>query len=227
MIERPLVLFIIIISIFTFISYLDPASSNDFKLRHIMWWKLDLLQEGNLATWFSSILFMICGLSFTIIGWNNSKLFVFPIFFKYFFRFMSMVCYALSADEVVCIHQFFEKYIEKNIMHITSLPIQAIVYFLGLLAIPIILFSIIINIYIFYKIFLKIPKSKSKQYAWGFLSFALIGTLYIFLSNAAEGYLDYHHISHRFISCLEEVIELLVLFCFIKCNIIIAKSYDL
>lgn len=104
----PLFFLILFFTLTTFAAYFTHGEAwqriAGFNMHRILQ-LLDLREENTLATWFSSQLFLITGLSFVLLGWQRAEKFAPGLSTTWIFRLAAIGACLLSADEVASIHE--------------------------------------------------------------------------------------------------------------------------
>ena len=217
---KPAALIAVLCVIGTFAAnYLQGQSDSlDFFLR-----KLDLRHEGSLATWFESCLFLLCGMSFVMLGWKRERSQITSTLFRYVLILAALGCIFASADESATIHESME----VRVRHSAGIPDEAPVAAFLFLYAPVVLTALGIITYILFKLISKMPGPKaSRRLAKIFLLAAVVAIPAVMLLESLEYYYNYYSHWPRVMLCLEESMELVAIFGLLGSNYLIARSYE-
>lgn len=225
LISRSLLILVSIFIIGTFIASTGYSFVDDWIW---IFEKLNLRKETNFATWFESVLFVLCSLSFVMIGWSKGSSRIMSIFSKYFFRLTALASFFFSADEVVSVHEHLGVRLEQNTGLFEQTALEAKGFSWVLLYAPVVLIGLVVIIFIFYKLISKMP-GRSEDRRWAFIYVALfsIGIPSVIVLEVFEGFYWMQGSLNTFLPCFEESLELITLCSFIACNTLIARAYQL
>lgn len=200
-------------------NYLQGQSDSlDFFLR-----KLDIRHEGSLATWFESCLFLLCGMSFAVLGWKQERRQVIPNLFRYVLILAALGCIFASADESATIHES----LEIRVRHSTGIPDEAPVAAFLFLYAPVVLTGLVVITYILGKLISRMPGPKGpRRLAKVFLLAAVVAIPAVMLLESLEYYCNYYSHWPSVMLCLEETMELVAILGFLGSNHLIARSYE-
>jgi hypothetical protein len=222
-----LIISIILISSTLITYYAEFRGDNSTFIKAFLNW-FDLNQSGNAAIWLSVIIWLICGMSFSILGLSktvNSKISlknrVFLIIFSLF------VC-LLSIEKIFEFHLMID-FRAINFLGFFSKRLQegSHFYWLFLLIIPIFLMLVVNFLVIYYKLLNGIsPTHKLRVIAKSLFISALLCIPLVILFDVLQGYYWRGGMQNTVFNSLEESIELVGLSCFIGCNKFIASYYD-
>ncbi len=207
----------LLIILMTFASSMDlpPIGSpmEKWKIRHIILYMLDLKHEGTIATWWSSLLFLMAGLSFVPMGWPRPGQYQekIPI---WIFRLNAFAFTFFSLDEMVSIHERIGVMIEKMTKTLPVIrpeqPGLSWVFVYG----PIVLVGIITIGYAYARYFNAAYGSMLRGFVW-ILLLALVCVPVIILMELAGGMIQ---------ASIEEALEIAVICTLIYVNSRLSKA---
>ena len=190
--------------------------------------QLDLRREANIATWFQSGLFLLCGLSFALLGWKRDNGTEIPTRLRYVLLVAALACCFASADEAATLHERLGIRLEKGTGILDRTPIERSGYSWVLLYAPVVLTGLAVTTYGLHRVILKMPGPEgNRRRARAFLLTAVVGIPGVLLLEALEGGCQYYGYWVPVLPCLEETLEIIVLLGFIGSNSLIAGSYEL
>ena len=212
----------------TFVSYMYAPEQDHWQFHHYLLWIVDLRKEHNLATWFEGCLFLLCGLSFSVIGWSDRT----PQFLtdRYIWIARIAVCAAcfFSADEILSIHEGLGIRLENRTALFQTTPIAESGFSWLLLYIPPVGIGLV-AVYRLYTAMLKnVPKHRTLHRRTRVLAYLGVGIVpVIFLLEGLEGYILMSGQFVTIVPCFEEAIEVLALLLFTRINTNFASTLDL
>ncbi|MDM8565767.1 hypothetical protein QUF74_08950 [Candidatus Halobeggiatoa sp. HSG11] len=211
----------------TFLSYLtyEDEFQRIFDVNiHRVLVLLDLRKENTVGTWFSSILFLITGLSFVLLGWSSN--FKIANWQRLIFKLTAIGAVLLSADEVASIHETVGKWLKRAAEDLINfLPIDNKGFIWVVLFAPIAIAGLIATVIALHKVIA--TTSVSKQMATWALWLAVLCLPMVFIFEMLEWYLysKQQHIGS--LSCWEEMFELLGMYSLFTCAVLIAGRHKL
>ncbi|MCK5877706.1 MAG: hypothetical protein KAG43_08720 [Candidatus Marithrix sp.] len=177
---------------------------------------LDLRKENTLGTWFSSILFLITGLAFVLLGWGSS----FKIWQQFIFKMTAIGAVLLSADEVASIHETVGKWIKRAVEDLfTFLPTDERGFVWVLFFAPIAIAGLIATVVALQKVINSQPKA-----VWA-LWIAVLCLPSVFVFEILEWVLYSERL--KILGCWEEMFELLGMYSLFVCAVLIAGKNKL
>ncbi len=223
MLSRPLMVILLILMAGTFLSVAigEPTGNWSWRLN-----KLNLAREGNLATWFESVVFLICGLSFAMIGWSRNTS-VLTDLMRRMFQGVALISCFFAADEMLQIHEEMGEKVDSVTTIFQETTLAKVEFSWILIYGPILLVGLALFVYIIRKqssilsLFQEVPRAKI------YLIVAISCVPAILGFEAIEGYLWSHGNKQNMFPFFEESFEVIALYSFIRFNTIIAKSHDL
>lgn len=222
---KPVVVIAIIFIIIPFVAYFYGENEDIIS---IALKKLDLRNEGTFAAWYESILFILCGITFALIGWSKKAEDFLSRFIQLFFRLMSLACIFMSADEAIELHESMGRKIEHKTGIFDQTSLQEIGFSWILVYGPIALIGIVIIASIYKNVLIRLPLDNNQvRSVKKYLMCALAGIPFVISLEIFEGYLWYADQKNVLLPCFEEMLEVFVISCFIWCNYLIAKFSDL
>ncbi|MEK7989907.1 MAG: hypothetical protein VSS52_002775 [Thiotrichaceae bacterium] len=184
----------------------------------------DLRDENTLATWFSSILFLIASVGFVLLGWGQSQTYTLSFFGRFSLQITALGLCLLSADEVGSFHETVGSWFERKVIVWDGL--QGMGFSWLLLFSPFALFGLIICGQQLYKLM----KNLSKTVRWHsmiLLSLACVLLPSVLILEALQGYWILTKQGETVFTCLEEMFELLGIYSLFLLALIIARQHQL
>ncbi|MDM8568437.1 hypothetical protein QUF50_02770 [Thiotrichales bacterium HSG1] len=206
----------------TFLSYLTYTYEFqrvfDINIRRVLV-LLDLRKENTLATWFSSMLFLMTGLAFVLLGWGSN----FKNWQRFIFKLTAVGAVLLSADEVASIHETVGKWIQRALEDlITFLPIGGGGFVWVLLFAPIAIAGLIATVIALHQIV------KFQRKAAIALWIAVLCLPAVFMFEILEWMLhSFQSEKLKILTCWEEMFELLGMYSLFICAVLIAGRHKL
>ena len=191
---------------------------------------LDLRQENNLATWYSSILYLMVGIGFILLGWGNSVEFQISRLSRYLFQLAAIGAILISADEVASIHETVGKSLARFVdQFLLTTPMGDIRFFWVIPFAPFALLGLVMIVYQLHQLIAKLPTQNNwqRQQAYIALWSALLFLPGVFLAELIEWYLVTIKQSGTVLTCFEEMFELLGMYGLFFCVMCIGKQYQL
>ena len=191
---------------------------------------LDLRKENTLATWFSSIVFLVVGVGFLLLGWGTASNFTISHLNQGIFRLATIGAILLSADEVASVHETAGKWFGRFAAKVlTSLPVDDKGFSWVILFAPIALLGLIIVIFVLYKIIINMPTITDWECyaAYIALSTAFVCLPGVFILELFEWQSHSLKIGITILSCFEEAFEMLGMYSLFFTTTLIARQYEL
>lgn len=187
---------------------------------------LDLRKENTLATWFSSVLFLMTGLAFVLLGWSEN--FKIANWQRFIFKLTAIGAVLLSADETASIHETVGKWLKHLVENLlTFLPIDNKGFIWVLLFAPLALAGLIATVIALRKVIATIPISKQRYMTTWALWLAVFCLPGVFVFELLEWQLYSTQQSVGALNCWEEMFELLGMYSLFVCALLIARQYKL
>lgn len=191
---------------------------------------LDLRQENNLATWYSSILYLLVGIAMILLGWGNSAAFQISQLSRFLFQLAAVGAVLISADEIASIHETVGKSLARFAnQFLLATPMVDIRFFWVIPFAPFALLGLIMIVYQLHQLIKKMPSQNNwqRQQAYIALWAALLFFPGVFLSELMEWYWVTIEQFGTVLTCFEEMFELLGMYSLFLCVILIGKQYQL
>ena len=191
---------------------------------------LDLRQENNLATWYSSILYLMVGVGLILLGWGNSVEFRISRLSRFFFQLAAIGAILISADEVASIHETVSNSLGRFVnQFILTTPMGDTRFFWAIPFGAIASIGLIIIVYELYRLIAQLPGQNNwqRQQAYIALGGALLFLPGVFLSELMEWYFVTIKQFGTVLTCFEEMFELLGMYGLYICVMQIGKQYQL
>jgi hypothetical protein len=188
---------------------------------------LDLREENTIATWFSSILFLLAAMSFILLGLSGNKNYYLTHQQRLSVRFAALGFCALSADEVGSMHETVGTWTDRTLQLLEGTPIYGKGY-PWLLATPLIVIIFIFIIYNLYQVtrlsqFSEQLRLNIRLLLWS----AAILLPSVFVFEFIEAYLGYLRQKDTPFPVIEEMLELFGVFSVFLANVLIARHFRL
>ncbi len=223
MLTKPLAITLLILIAGTFLSYLIGIPTGDWSWRLN---KLNLAREENFATWFESLTFLICALSFAMVGWSRNV----PAesrWIQRLFQVIALISCFFAADEIMEIHEKIGVKLERVSGIFRDTAISEVGFSWILVYAPILLVGGVVFLYVLKRYNATRSTLRIVPKAKVYLIVAICCVPMVLLFEATEGYLWSLGNYVTLVPCFEESFEVIALFSFIRFNTIIAMSYDL
>ncbi len=230
----PLLLFSLFFILTTFIAELTQGGEwqRVFGMNlHRVLELLDLREENTLATWFSSMVFLMTGLAFLLLGWSSSPEFAISRLTRLVFQLTTIGAVLLSADEVASIHETAGKWFQRFVSSLwVNAPPDEKGYFWVVLFAPFLLAGFLAAAYVLRQLISNMPTSRDWQRyaAYVALLVALLCLPGVFVFELLEWYLDNSvNQSSHILTCWEEAFEIIGMYSLFLCTMLIARRYQL
>ncbi|MFK5971342.1 MAG: hypothetical protein QM487_14660 [Candidatus Marithrix sp.] len=180
---------------------------------------LDLRKENTLATWFSSILFLMTGLAFVLLGWSAN--FKIANWQRFIFKLTAIGAVLLSADEVASIHETIGKWGKRAAEDlIIFLPIDERGFVWVLLFAPIAIVGLIATVIALSKV-----SQNSQRTVFIALWIAVLCLPTVFAFELFEWIFYSEKI--KVLGCWEETFEILGMYSLFICAVLIGRQNKL
>ena len=228
-IRKPLIGLCILFFLTTLAAYVNDRCGQPYTLI----WNADLRHEGNLAVWFQSALFLICGLSFGMIGWAKAGPLRLRKASAWFLRLVALGCVFLSADETLMIHERFARAFQRRFGILAGTAIHGRGYSWPLVYGPVAFIGAAALIVLYVKLISQAPLSEAagkrpRRNAAVALAIGLLAVPAVLGCEVLEAWLvaGGAEVQKMILPCFEEALELVLLMGLLTCNTIIARLYD-
>ncbi len=207
----------------TFLSYISYAYEFqrlfDINIHRVLV-LLDLRKENTLATWFSSILFLMTGLAFVLLGWSAN--FKIANWQRFIFKLTAIGAVLLSADEVASIHETTGKWGKRIAEDLISfLPVDERGFVWVLIFAPIAIVGLIATVIALSKVI----NQNYQRIATVALWLAVFCLPAVFIFEIFEWI--FYSEKLKVLGCWEEVFELLGMYSLFICALLIARQNKL
>jgi uncharacterized membrane protein (Fun14 family) len=228
----PLFLLIVFFSLTTFIAYATQGAGwgrvegiNGHRVLEL----LDLREENNLATWYSSILYLLVGIALILLGWGNSVEFQISRLSRFLFQLAAIGAIVISADEVASLHETVGKSLARfTNQFILTTPTDTRFFWVIPYA-PFALLGLILVVYQLHQLITKMPSQNNwqRQQAYIALWAALLFLPGVFLTELIKWYQATANEFGTIVYCFNEMFELLGMYSLFICVMLIGKRYQL
>ncbi len=215
---------VLVLAAGTFASYLDHDPS---RLANFVWQKLNLRIEANAATWFESVLFLLCGASFALVGFAPKQRLSLPWWQRLFFQAMALACVFLSADEVASFHERIGMRLEESTGILEGSSVDGVGYSWVLIYGPALVAVIVAVRLTGMRLARRLAEPALRRQATRALSLAMIAAPMIVVLEAEDGFLVSRGATGSILPCFEETMELAALFGFLAGNTFLARGFEL
>lgn len=206
------------------------AGNEEFRVFQVNWQRvlqlLDLREENTVATWFSSILFLVVSLAFLLLGWSTTPQFVISQQARWWFRLSAIGACLISADEVASVHETVGKWFARFMHQQSDTPVDEKGFSWILLFAPPALFVFSIMVYHLFQTLKTLPREK-RQYAQFALVTAFLSLPSVFGFELLEAYFTYTQPTRTVFPCFEEAAEVVGMYSLFLCAVLIANHYEL
>jgi hypothetical protein len=225
----PVFLLCLFFCLTTFFSY-QTQDANWERFLSINWHRvvvlLDLREENTIATWFSSIVFFLTFLSFVLLGWGDAPHYKPNNQQRLVFKLAALASCLLSADEVGSMHETAGSWADRSLTLLQDTPIYGMGYPWLLLS-PIIVLVFIIIVFNLFQITTSVHQAKETVKIRILLWAAIVILPSVFVFEFMEAYLGYLRQKNTFFPVVEEMLEVIGMFCLYIANILLARYYRL
>lgn len=212
----------------TFLAYF--SGNEEFRIFQVNWHRilqlLDLREENTLATWFSSVLYLIVSLAFVLLGWSTTPNFTISRPARRWFRLSAIGTCLLSADEVASIHETVGKWFARFMHQWLNTPVDEKGFSWALLFGPIALGAFFITAYHLFQTLTSMSKEKRQQ-AQFILIIAVLSLPSVFGFEALEAYFTYIQHMRTIFPCFEETAEVAGMYSIFFCTVLVIDHYEL
>ena len=164
--KTPILLILLMIIIFSFMSYFFGFQLTLVKDRGVLMWiihgffyQLDFTHNLSLATWFISFIILVIASGFFLIGWGDREKLKISTTRQWFIRLFSVIAFILSADEILLLRDQLGKKIENTTGLLDKINVEHLGYSWLFVYIPLALAGMIVFIFVFNKLIKNIKKS--------------------------------------------------------------------
>ena len=232
--KTPIFLVILMIIIFSFMSYFFGFQLTLVKDRGVLMWiihgvfyQLDYTHDLTLATWFISFMMLVIASGLFLIGWGDREKLKIGSTKQMFIRLFSVTAFILSADEILLLREQLGKKIEDMTSLLDKINVEHLGHSWLLVYIPFALIGTIVFIFVFNNLIKNIKSVNPKFYINRYLSaiillvpiyfiFAFVGR-YLVMSGNPIGVIPY----------FEGILKMGLIYCFYSFVLKIIESYNL
>lgn len=188
---------------------------------------LDLREENTLATWFSSVLFLITSLSFVLLGWGNAQTFSPTLATRRIFQISAIGACYLSADEMASIHETIGHWLARIVNSEVGAPIDTHGFSWVLFFAPVGIFMLFWLANLLYRTIAAMPLNQRRTQAKFAIACALIFLPGVFALEVLQAYLAYIKLGANIIPCFEEMFEVFGMYGLFLATSSISSHYQL
>lgn len=232
--KTPILLIILMITIFSFMSYFFGFQLTLVKDRGLLMWiiydvfyQLDYTHDLSLATWFISFIILVCASGFFLIGWGDREKLKIGSTRQWFIKLFSMTAFFLAADEILLLRVQLGKKIEYTTGFLDKTKIEHLGYSWLLVYIPLALIGMIIFIFVFNKLIKNIKSVNHKFFINRYLGSIILLVPIYFIFALGGRYLLMVDTSIKLILYFEGVLKMGLIYCFYCFVLIISENYNL
>jgi len=220
---RPIIVVSIFLSLITILIFYNFPGTSENTL--LSWFNLNM--PNTIADWFSVLIWIVCGLSFYLLGRKNLDTNQLKRKDKLFLSVFGILVCLISFEKIFHFHLMFE-FRAINVLGLFSPELRkdSPYYWLFIFIIPLLLF-ILINLVISYLRLLKaIDEKGTKRRIIYYISSAVILMPMSVSFDVLQGYFWYEGDKHTVFNSIEAVLELAAICCIIGGNKAIAEFYS-
>ncbi len=224
---KPAIIITIILSIATLIHFLNLFDLQNHDLSNKILKVLDLNKEGTIAIWFAIFIWIICGLSFSTIGFSSNGNYGISKSQRILLIFSGLFICLVSFDKIFHFHLMIDLRV-INILGIfsPSLRKDSPYYWLFLIIIPAFIYIFISIILVYIKLIKGIKKNELRKTTLIFLFSALICIPLEVGLDMLQGFYWYEGQKHTIFNSFEAMVELAGVLCFMGANKTIMRYYS-
>ena len=189
--------------------------------------RFDLRYEGNAATWFETILFFVCGMTFACLGWSPGEAFRRFRLDRWIYRLGALASFFFSLDEASGFHEYVGRTLERKIGVLQGSAIEGhgygwvVVYLVPCVA------GVAVLCWRTLRVLRQAPEPRGVRMAKASLLGLLLAAVALFVLEVVQGYLAYHGQSVTISACFEESCEVFLLLCLTYAHLCVARAHDL
>jgi len=232
--KTPILLILLMIIIFSFMSYFFGFQLTLVKDRGVLMWiihgtffQLDFTHDLSLATWFISFIILVIASGFFLIGWGDREKLKISTTRQWFIRLFSVIAFILSADEILLLRDQLGKKIEDTTGLLDKINVEHLGYSWLFVYIPLALAGMIVFIFVFNKLIKNIKSVSHKFFINRYLSSIIILVPLYFILAFIGRYMLMSGTSSRLIPYFEGVLKTGILYCLYNFVLKIIESYNL
>ena len=232
--KTPILLILLMIIIFSFMSYFFGFQLTLVKDRGVLMWiihgvfyQLDFTHDLSLATWFISFIILVIASGFFLIGWGDREKLKISTTRQWFIRLFSVIAFILSADEILLLRDQLGKKIEDTTGLLDKINVEHLGYSWLFVYIPLALAGMIVFIFVFNKLINNIKSVNHKFFINRYLSSIIILVPLYFILAFIGRYMLMSGTSSRLIPYFEGVLKTGILYCLYNFVLKIIESYNL
>lgn len=232
--KTPILLVILMITIFSFMSYFFGFQLTLVKDRGVLMWvihgvfyQLDYTHDLSLATWFGSFMLLMVASGFFLIGWGDREKLKIDSTRQWFIRLFSVIAFILSADEILLLRDQLGKKIEDTTTLLDKINVEHHGYSWLLVFIPLALIGMIVFIFVFNKLIKNIKSVNHKFFINRYLSSIILLIPVYFIFASVGRYLLVTGTAIKLIPYFEGMLKMGLIYCFYGFVLKIIESYNL
>ncbi len=232
--KTPILLVILMIIIFSFMSYFFGFQLTLVRDRGVLMWiihgvfyQLDYTHDLSLATWFISFMMLVIASGLFLIGWGDKEKLKIGSTRQWLIRSFSVIAFVLSADEILLLREQLGMKIEDTNSLLDKINVEHLGHSWLLVYIPLALIGTIMFIFVFNRLIKNIKSVNPKFFINRYLSviivlvpiyfiFAFVGR-YLLMSGSTLGLIPY----------FEGILKMGLIFSFYSFVLKIIESYKL
>jgi hypothetical protein len=226
---RPIIIISVFLSIITILEFFNFFKETSLNFVDVILDIFSLNQMDSVGIWFNVILWIICGISFIMLGLGKSDKLNLTSSYRLTLLIIGLLLCVASFEKIFHFHLMFE-FRAINLLGFFSADMRkdSPYYWVFLIVIPIflfILFSLIITLYKLYKGIE--PKTKIKRITFIYILTALLCIPMNIIFDIIQGYLWYAGQRNTIFNSIEAIFEVIGLICFIGFNKTVATYYSI
>ncbi|MCK5051417.1 MAG: hypothetical protein KAS53_06755 [Candidatus Cloacimonetes bacterium] len=232
--KTPILLVILMIIIFSFMSYFFGFQLILVKDRGVLMWiihgvfyQLDYTHDLSLATWFISFMMLIIASGFFLIGWGDREKLKISSTRQWFIRLFSVIAFILSADEILLLREQLGKKIEDTTTLLDKINVEHLGHSWLLVYIPLALIGTVVFIFVFNNLIKNIKSVSPKFFINRYLSLIILLVPVYFIFAFVGRYLMMSGNSISVIPYFEGILKMGMIYCFYSFVLKIIESYNL
>lgn len=192
--------------------------------------KLDLRHEFNLASWFQSTLFLVCAATFALLGWSRpaDERVSLPRFARYVAQIGAVACVFFSADEMLMLHERMGILLEEGTGIGKGTAIEGLGFSWVLVYAPLALAGAYLVLRMVKCLLERIPdEPPMRRRLSRFLWIIVLGVPALLALEATEALSFLQFGGAGYLTCVEEGVEILILWAVFRSNVLFAEGYQL
>ncbi len=232
--KTPIFLVILMIIIFSFMSYFFGFQLTLVKDRGVLMWiihgvfyQLDYTHDLSLATWFISFMMLVISSGLFLIGWGDREKLKIGSTKQWIIRLFSVTVFILSADEILLLREQLGKKIEDMTNLLDKINVEHLGHSWLLVYIPLALIGTIVFIFVFNKLIKNIKSVNPKFYINRYLSAIILLVPIYFIFAFVGRYLVMSGNPISVFPYFEGILKMGLIYSFYSFVLKIIESYNL